>query len=192
MKIWLREFRCAPEPTADVSGFTCIWPLWNGQRAVSKKWPADRLFLFHKQRVRFFGMCEQSPVPDGRSERLDLILHHHPPGRKIYGIQNMFFREQSRRGREFIARCLLGKPTDLVCWRWESEAWPGHWEQIRRQPLRATLKCLTIEPLRTLRSQWKAERRFFLAAIINGNIYRMWTCLTCWRIQRHRRKKDGT
>jgi hypothetical protein len=191
MKNWLREFRRAPEPPAEISGYTCIWPLWNGQHAVSKKWPTDRLFLFHKQRVRFFGMCEQSPVPDGRCEPLDLILHHQPPNRKIYGVWNMFFRGQSRRGRKYIAHCLLGKPTDLACWRWENEAWPRHWERIRRQPLCTALKSLTVEPLRTLRSQWKAERRFFFVATINGNIYRMLTCLSCWRVQRRARRGDA-
>ena len=116
MKKWLREFRRAPEPPADVSGFTCIWPLWDGQKTVSKKWPAGRLFLFSKQRVRFFGMCEQSPVPDAKYLPLDFVLHHQP-GRKSYGWHNILVRRQSRRAVGFIANCLLGKPTDLVCWR---------------------------------------------------------------------------
>src|SRR5215813_7013630 len=27
MKGWLKEFRRAPEPASDISGYTCIWPL---------------------------------------------------------------------------------------------------------------------------------------------------------------------
>ena len=34
LKKWLQTFRKSPEPAATISGYTCIWPLWNGQRAV--------------------------------------------------------------------------------------------------------------------------------------------------------------
>src|ERR1700722_12835649 len=64
LKKWLQEFRRAPEPSAEVSGYTCIWPLWDGQRAITKKWPNGHVFLFNKQHVRFFGMCEMTPIPD--------------------------------------------------------------------------------------------------------------------------------
>ena len=191
MKTWLKDFRQAPEPPREISGFTCIWPLWDGQRAVTKNWPTGRIFLFHKQRVRFFGMCEQTPLPDGRYEPLDLILHHQPPNRKIHGLWNMLIREQSHRGREFIARCLLGKPTDLVCWRWDSESWPEHWENIRQRPLRTAFRALTVEPLRMLRQQWKLERRFFVVAAIGGGLYHALTCLAHWRKKRRGRAGTG-
>jgi hypothetical protein len=184
MKTWLKNFRRAPEPPTEISGFTCIWPLWNGRRAVTKHWPDGRIFLFHKQRVRFFGMCEQTPVPDGKYKPLDFVLHHQPPNRKIYGLWNMLIRQQSRRGRKFIARCLLGKPTDLICWRWDNESWPEHWEKIRRHPLSTAFRGLTVEPLRTLRQQWKLEGRLFLVTAIGGGLYRALTCLTYWRMKR--------
>jgi hypothetical protein len=183
MKKWLQEFRHAPEPPAEISGYTCIWPLWDGQRTVSKKWPNAHVFLFHKQRVRFFGMCEQGVIPDGGLKPLDLILHHQP-NRKSYGLRNMLGRAQSRCGAKFIAQCLLGKPTDLACWRWESEAWPLHWEQIRQHPLQTALRRLVMETLRGLRSQWRLERRFFPIAAIGSPIYHALICLEFWRQQR--------
>jgi hypothetical protein len=183
MKKWLQEFRRASEPDADISGFTCIWPPWNGQRTVSKKWPDGRLFLFHKQQVRFFGMCEQGPVPDGRLEPLDFILHHQPQ-RKTHSLHNMIFRKQSRRGRVFIAHCLLGKPTDLACWRWESESWPVGWEQIRQHPLWTALKRLVMVTFRELRSQWSLERRFFPIIATGGAIYHALMCLKFWQVRR--------
>src|SRR4051812_32393021 len=39
MKQWLREFRRAPEPSAAISGYSCVWPLWDGKRPITKKWP---------------------------------------------------------------------------------------------------------------------------------------------------------
>ncbi len=128
MKQWLHTFRHAPEPPPEISGYTCIWPLWNGSREVTKKWPPGRIFLFHRQRVRFFGMVEQMPVPDGIYQPLDFILRHQPE-RKSYGLHNILVREQAYLWRERIANSLLGKPTDLPCWRWESEEWPLGWEQ---------------------------------------------------------------
>jgi hypothetical protein len=187
LKKWLQEFRQAPEPPPEISGYTCIWPLWDGQRAATKKWPSGRLFLFQKQRVRFFGMCEQSPETDGQCEPLDLILCHQPK-RKSYGFGNIFFRGQSRSGAMHIARCLLGKPTDLVCWRWTNEQWPEQWEQIRRCPVYTALKRLTIEPLRSLRAQWRTERRLFFEAAISSPTHHAMTCFKYWQLRRNRRK----
>jgi len=183
MKSWLQEFRRAPEPPPEISGFTCIWPLWDGHRAVTKKWPAGRIFLFHKQRVRFFGMCEQSPVPDGRYEPLNFILHHQPK-RKSHSLHNIILRKQSSRGATYIARCLLGKPTDLVCWRWESDSWPEDWELIRRHPLRTAFHWLTRNTLRGLRDQWKNERRIFPIVAISGTVFHAAMCLKFWRARR--------
>ena len=183
MKKWLQEFRHAPEPTAGISAYTCIWPLWDGQQTVSQKWPYGHIFLFHKQRVRFFGMCEQGPVPDGRFEALNLILHHQPK-RKSYGLYNILVRKQSRLGAEHIARCLLNKPTDLICWRWEGEAWPLHWEQMRQRPLWTAFKRLMVRPLRGLRDQWRVERKLFPMATIDGHIHQALICVTHWWLKR--------
>jgi hypothetical protein len=188
MKVWLQEFRHAPEPPNDISGFTCIWPLWDGQCTVSKKWPAGRIFLFHKQRVGFFGMCEQGPIPDDRYEPVDLILHHQPK-RKSYGFHNVLVRGQSWRGTEFIARCLLGKPTDLVCWRWESEEWPVHWEQIRQRPLRTALKRVLKGLFCGLREQWRTEGRFFTMAAVTGPLHQVLICFEYRRLKKKTLKK---
>lgn len=183
MKVWMREFRRAPEPSSDISGFTCIWPLWDGQRTVSKKWPSGRLFLFQKQRVRYFGMCEQSPIPDGRCEPLDLILHHQPSGRKAYGLGNILLRKQSRRGAHFIAQCLLGKPSDLACWRWDKETWPLEWEQIRQRPMWTAVKRMVKGLYHSLRGQWRTERKFFFAAAITGPLHQAMTCMAYSRLR---------
>jgi hypothetical protein len=186
MKAWLQKFRRAPAPLADVSGFTCIWPLWDGQKSISKKWPAGRLFLFNKQRVRFFGMCEQSPVPDAKCMPLDFVLHHQPPGRKAYGLNNILMRKQSWRGAAFIACCLLGKPTDLVCWRWENDEWPIGWEQIRQRPVWTAFKRLLKGTCCGLCDQWKKEKRFFPSVAISGPVHQ---AIICFGFRHLRRRK---
>ena len=38
LREWLVKFRDATEPLADLSGYHCIWPLWDGKKAVTKHW----------------------------------------------------------------------------------------------------------------------------------------------------------
>ncbi len=184
MKTWLKSFRLAPEPPSDISGYTCIWPLWNKDHAVTKKWPAGRNFLFQKQRVRFFGMVEQTPIPDGRFEPLDLVLRHEVPGRKGYGLFNIVVRKQAYHWRECIARSLLGKPTDLAFWRWEIEAWPVGWEQIRQRPLWTGCKRLSKGILSAMRDQWRTEKRFSPLIAIGGPLHHALICYKFWCLRR--------
>jgi hypothetical protein len=183
MREWLKEFRRAPEPSPEISGFTCIWPLWNGRKEVSMKIWAGRLFVFNRRSVRAIGMPEAGVVPDGRYEGTDLILFHRP-NRKSYGIRNVLFRKQAYRWREKIALSLLGKPTDLPCWRWMDSNWPPEWEQVRLHPLQTAVRRLVMETFRGLRSQWRADRRFYFEAALNGPIHHVLFCLKYWQLRR--------
>jgi hypothetical protein len=183
LQAWLQDFRRAGEPAAAVSGYTCIWPLWNGRRAITRKIPRDRIFLLHKQRVRFFGMVEQVPVPDGQFEAVDLVLQHQP-ARKSHGLYNILVRRQAWHWRAVIAESLLGKPTDLPCWRWASDRWPFEWEQIRRQPLWTALKRLVKETIKRLREQWHWEKRIFPLAALAHGLHLPLLCVKFWRLRR--------
>lgn len=185
MKEWLRQFRQRDEPPESVAGFTCIWPLWNGWRAVSKKWPAGRIFLFHRQRVRFFGMAEQVPIADVRYEVLNLVLHHQPP-RKSYGFANLLLRKQAYRWRARIAFSLLDEPARLAGWRWENRSWPQVWREIRTHPFGTANVCLTWGVLRALRDQWRSERRFYPAVAIGSGLHHALIALEYWRLRRLR------
>ena len=187
MKQWLRDFRQAPEPSPRVSGYTCIWPLWDGKRATTSKWPAGRIFLFNKNRVRFFGMIEQAPIPEGSYEALDLILHHRPM-RRSHGLRNVLFRKQAYHWRSVIAQSLMNAPTDLPCWRWDSPVWPSRWEEIRRRPVRTLFSRLVIELLRTLRNQRRVEGRMLPSAAINGSVHHALICVEYLRMRRLRKK----
>jgi hypothetical protein len=190
IKKWLRNFREAPEPPPEISGYTCIWPLWNGRREISRKYSLGRIFLFHRQRVRFFGMVEQVPVADDVYQSLDLILHHQPP-RKSYGLRNLLFRRQAYNWRAWIAKSLLGKPTDLQCWRWNSDAWPAYWEEIRQRPIRTFFSRLIFGTLRTLREQWTIDRRIYPAAAMSGPVHHALICFEYWRL-RHTRSSSSS
>lgn len=170
LKRWLTEFRTAPQPGDMVSGFTCIWPLWNGRRAVTRQWPAGRIFLFDRRRVRFLGMVEAVPVPDACFEAVNLVLQHEPL-RKSYGVRNILFRKQAYHWRRVIAESLQAPPTRLPCWRWDTPEWPPNWEQLRRRPLRTALDRLLRYPAHQVRDMLRAREFPRLSACLNPGLH---------------------
>ena len=169
LKGWLRRFRDSPEPHADISGYTCIWPLWNGRRTVTTRWPVSRIFLLHRRRVRFFGMVEQVPIPDTSYQPIELILHHQPK-RKSYGVRNILFRKQAYNWRRVIAKSLMGKATDLPCWRWTSD-WPQFWWNLRRHPLRHSLVSLARFPVHQFKGMIAAREVPRLSECLNPGLH---------------------
>jgi hypothetical protein len=190
LKAWLCRFREGPEPPAGVSGYTCIWPLWNGRRLVTTQWPAGRIFLFHKQRVRFFGMVEQVPIPDVHYEPLDLVLHHRPK-RKSYGVRNILFREQAYNWRHVIAHSLMSKPTALPCWRWHSAEWPDQWSWIRAHPLRYSIASFIRFPLLQLSNMLNARETPSASACLNPGLHHFMLGLRVFVEKRRHRKRTS-
>jgi glycosyltransferase involved in cell wall biosynthesis len=185
LKAWIQNFRSSASPSADISGFTCIWPLWNGRRVVTPDWPRGRIFLFNKQAVSFFGLPEQVPIPEGRYEAVPLVLCHQP-NRTSYGIRNIVFRPQATRWRALIAEGLLGQPSELPCWRWAGSKWPAHWEQLRRTPLWTGLLRLFLFPIITARQMQKAGYWPRPGAVLNSGLHHS---LIGWELFRAQRRK---
>lgn len=188
LKNWLRAFRAQAEPPADVSGFTCIWPLWDGKCARTRKWPR-RIFLINRQRVRFIGLVHEAPMADTRYTPLNLVLHHQPQ-QKNYGVRYTVARQKVRRWQDEIGRALLGKPTDLPCWRWDSSEWPKKMEQIRRRPLWTALYRLAVSPI------WNAREAIQCGEIPRPSFLTFFplqhwlTCMSYIRLRRQERKKS--
>lgn len=185
---WLKNFRVTPETVADVSGYTCVWPLWNGKRQVASHWPGNRIFLLHRQRVRFIGMAEQVPVPDGRWEKLSLVLEHRPQ-RLSYGLRYVFTRPQAANWRRVIAESLLpDTPAHLEQWRWEKRPWPEAWEVVRTRPVRtALIRVLWWFPC-SLIEQWRIEGRPFPMAVLTPLLMQSLICLKYIRLRRQKRR----
>lgn len=187
LKKWLQDFRNSSDADAMVSGYTCVWPLWDGKQTTTKFWPANRIVLFHKQRVRYFGMAEQVPIADGRLEALSLILQHRPR-RKSYGLRNLLLRPQAYRWRRVIAQSLLGKPTDLATWRWTDEAWPPIWQEIRDRPLWTAFKRLFVWSARTAFQMRRVESRVDFSFAMTGGTLHCLIALAYWRARLSKRR----
>jgi hypothetical protein len=179
---WLRAFRTQADPPEDVSGFTFIHPLWDGSRARTSRWPR-RIALIDRRRVRHIGMADQAPIPDGRLVELDLVLHHQPPN-ATYGVRYTIANTKVRRWHEEIARSLLGKPTDLPCWRWDKPEWPDKWEQIRRRPLLTALARLVLSPLWNAREMIAYREPLRPSCLTTFPLQHWMTCLAYMRMRR--------
>jgi len=184
---WLKNFRHLPEPDSSISGYTCIWPLWDGKRAVTKSWPTGRLFLFNRDRIRFFGMVEQTPIPDADWIPLHFILHHEPI-RKSYGIRNILFRKQAYNWRTVIAKSLIDSPNKLPCWRWNSADWPSSWSSIQDRPLHHSLRSLLKYPLYQLRDIIAARELPRLSACLQPGLHHFMLGIRIWMEKRRIKK----
>jgi FkbM family methyltransferase len=179
---WLRQFRDLPEESAGGDAFTCIWPLWDGRRATTTRWPDGRLFLFDRRCARFVGLVEQTPVIEGRIVSLPLTLCHQPR-RKSYGVRNILFRKQAGAWRRVLAASLLGSPLALPRWRWDTGEWPGGWTRVVEEPLVEGLYRMLKFPW----VQWRALRthgeKFSASTCLNPALHHFMLCMNVWQLR---------
>jgi glycosyltransferase involved in cell wall biosynthesis len=162
---WLKKFRDQAITAPEISGYTCVWPPWDGKKALGSSWPDGRIFLFNRRAVRFFGLVEQVPIPEGKWINLDLVLHHEPK-RKSFGFRNILFRRQCWVWRSVIARCLVeSSVSQLPRWNYGDSNWPRPFLDMAEHPL--------------LHMYWSVfiSWRWALKRIIKA---RLWSVLYCF------------
>lgn len=154
MRNWLQLFRGSGNPNKRISGYSCIWPLWDGKRAIFKSTAEWRPFLFNKKLVEFLGVAEQMPIPRGGWHSTGLVLCHRP-SRKSFGLRNLILRRQAYFWRKCISASLMEAPSRIPRWNYSQDRWPPFWDQIIRNPLATGLT-------RFLASLARDFRAFFL------------------------------
>jgi hypothetical protein len=186
---WLGAFRKGQEPTADISGYYCIWPAWDGRKHITKSWPNKRLFFFHRQRVKLIGLCEHGPEPDFAVQKLHLVLFHRPHGAS-HGLRNIFGKPRTEQARANLARALLGSPVEHPRWRYDSQYWSRGWRQVKDHPILTGLWRLILWPPRQalamlLAGDFPRPSIFAHAGIFNATV-----CFEYWRLLR-KQSKNG-
>ena len=184
---WLREFRKGPEPGANISGYYCIWPAWNGRKTVTKYWPNKRLFFFQRQRVRLIGLCEHGPQPDFAVEKLNLALFHRPNGAS-HGLRNIFGKHRTNQARANLSRALLGTPLEHPRWRYESVKWHTGWQHVKDHPILTGLWRLLIWPLRQALAMMLAGDFPRPSVFAHAGIFHATVCFEYWRLRRKQSK----
>jgi hypothetical protein len=189
LRNWLLRFRENPEPTGDISGYYCIWPAWNGRKTITKHWPNKRPFLFHRQRVKLIGLCENGPNPDFNMIKLPLTLCHQP-NRPTHGLRNIFGKDRTAQARMNLVRALLGSPLDHPRWRYESDQWPANWQQVKAHPLSTGLRRLLIWPPRQALAMLLAGDLPRPSVFAHTGIFHATLCLEFWRERSKQRTSE--
>lgn len=190
LKNWLSEFRNEREPASTVSGYYCVWPAWNGRRAITKHWPSKRLFLFHRNRVKVIGLCENGPQPDTIPYKLSLTLVHEPKGQS-HGLRNIFGKPRSHQARVNIASALLGSPRNQPTWRYNGDRWLAGWQQVKDHPILTGLWRLSVWPPRQALAMLLAGDLPRPSVFCHAGIFHATICFEYWR-QRRRSRREGT
>jgi len=191
LRDWLMKFRSLPEPPDEISGFQCVWPVWNGSRAVTHGWPSKRTFLFNRYRIRWIGVFEQGAIADGKFVKAPVVLRHQPQG-KSHGFGNIFGKERTGQGRTNTATALLGSPQDHPRWRYDSDEWPPAWKQIKEHPILTGLWRLLVWPPRQALAMVLAGDIPRPSIFCHAGVFHATLCYTYWRQRRlQRRRKPG-
>lgn len=189
LKHWLARFRKSAEPPDDISGYYCIWPAWNGRQTITNHWPNKRLFLFHRQRVKLIGLCENGPEPDFAVTKLHLTLCHQP-NRSTHGLLNIFAKDRTAQARTNLVRALLGSPLDHPRWRYESEQWPSGWQQVKDHPVLTGLWRLLVWPPRQAVAMLLAGDLPRPSVFMHSGVFHATLCLEFWR-ERSKQRTNG-
>ena len=73
----VRELKRATQNAGPVNGFSLIWPMWDGGRCLSRRWPYKRC-LFRRSAMHYIGYLHADVTVDGGFRRLDVRLEHQP------------------------------------------------------------------------------------------------------------------
>jgi hypothetical protein len=180
LRNWLIKFRHGAEPASDVSVYQCIWPVWNGSKAITHGWPNKRTFLFHRHRIRWIGVSEHGALPDGRFIKVPLILCHEPKGASL-GFRNIFGKKRTDRARKNNARALLDSPLDHPRWRYDSAEWPQDWQHVKDHPIVTGLWRLFFWPPRQALAMLLAGDLPRPSIFMHAGVFHATICFEFWR-----------
>jgi glycosyltransferase involved in cell wall biosynthesis len=167
---WIDQFRANNPDDSEICHYQAIWPLWDGKKRKTTHWPNSRPFLIKKSKHCFFGMVEQTSIPQADVLAISKVLAHQPK-RKSYGVRNILFRRQAYLWRRVIAGSLMNCPSKLPRWRCVDSSWPEPWKSKIDHPFRLAFWCMFWFPFCQLRKMLKFERKIDISACLNPGLH---------------------
>lgn len=159
--------------------YQCIWPAWNGRTPITRHWPNQRTLLFHRQRVRCIGVCEQGIIADGAALKLSLVLHHQPKFR-THGLRNIFGKPRTAQARQNVVAALIGSPLLQPRWRYTDVDWPPIWQSVVKHPLRTGLWRLFVWPIRQAVAMSAAGDLPRPSVFLHSGLFHALVCWDVW------------
>jgi FkbM family methyltransferase len=178
---WLACFRTKETSGFQSTGFSCIWPLWDGRKRTTNSWPTGRLFLFNRQHASMIGMAEETPLMNGTVLQLPLVLCHEPR-RKSYGLRNILARRQAYAWRKVIATSLMQSPQSLPRWKCVATTWTGSWRSIKDEPLVEGIYRLFKFPLEQARALRAHSLKISPSVCLNPALHNFLICMKLWQL----------
>jgi len=121
----IRRLLCNP---GQCNGFSLIWPIWNGHRYISSRWP-HKPCLFRRSAMHFIGFPHSEVIVDGGIKPIDVRLEHQPD------YNNYAFSVYLSKHKKWAAihtRYLLKEIDTLPAFRpLKHRQWPIHMGIIR-------------------------------------------------------------
>jgi glycosyltransferase involved in cell wall biosynthesis len=110
----------------DVNGYEFLWRMWDGERYITERGPF-KLVLFRRHAAHLVGMNEAFEHVDGRIERSELELKHHPTYNN-FELRRVFTKW--RRRAKVQAKQFLTPFDQLPKFNWEGQQeWP-RWRHV--------------------------------------------------------------
>jgi len=106
LKNWLQAFRCGPEPTEFIAGYTCILAPLEWSKDCDKVLAKRRIFLFHKRSSALLWHWRGNSNPDGKFEALQSFLNSTNTQSHTASV-NLLLRKQAYHWRQVIATIVV-------------------------------------------------------------------------------------
>ena len=113
-------------------GYSLIWPLWDGNKYISSKWPFKPC-LFRKGRLHFIAFPHSETTVDGEMKRISARLEHQP---QYNNLSFKTFQSKHKKWVKIHAGFLNQDIYSLDSFNVSGERkWPLHMELIRKYKL---------------------------------------------------------
>ncbi len=105
---------------SNVSAYEFLWPLWDGNKRITSKWPYKRC-LYKKNKMSFLGILHYVAKVKGATVKSDFILEHRP---NYNNLTWEYFKKKSLKRAENHAQTYLQDFNQIPKFNYYNNNWP--------------------------------------------------------------------
>jgi glycosyltransferase involved in cell wall biosynthesis len=115
----------------NVNSFALKWEMWNGEKALYVK-GYEKVCLFRKKNYHYLNVTHAISSVDGKTERLDIFLHHRPAYNNI-AWKSFFIK--AKRWIPVHTKFFFPQLVVYECFNTTPDAWVAYTNRVRKHPL---------------------------------------------------------